>query len=122
MIFKLIWPQASYSHCIAFIANESEDARFFSEEDVEKALRKLGYTMKVTSTIAYQAFAQRELDCRQLYWTRPWTVEIHGISQCQLINANEFGLHLNAANRKYGSSPRGMQIHKPGNYDRGTFK
>jgi hypothetical protein len=39
-----------------------------------------------------------------------------------LINIDEFGLHLNAANKKYGSSPRGLKIRKPGNYDRGTFK
>jgi hypothetical protein len=39
-----------------------------------------------------------------------------------LIDADEFGLHLNSANRKYGSSPWGMRIRKPGNYDRGTFK
>ena len=39
-----------------------------------------------------------------------------------LIDADEFGLHLNDANRKYGSAPRGLKIRKPGNYDRGTFK
>ncbi len=37
------------------------------------------------------------------------------------INIDEFGLHLNAANTKYRSSPRGLKICKPGNYDRGTF-
>jgi hypothetical protein len=42
--------------CIAFIANQSDDARIFSEQDVGRALRKLGYTQKVTSTVAYQAF------------------------------------------------------------------
>jgi hypothetical protein len=29
VMFKLIWPQASYFNCIAFIANESDDARLF---------------------------------------------------------------------------------------------
>jgi hypothetical protein len=40
----------------------------------------------------------------------------------KLININKFGMHLNAANKKYGSSPWGLKIGKPGNYDRGTFK
>jgi hypothetical protein len=80
------------------------------------------YTMKVKLTVAYQAFTRRNLDRRRLYWTRPWPVGIYGIPQHQLIDADEFGLHLNAANRKYGSSPRGLHIRKPGNYDRGTFK
>jgi hypothetical protein len=76
----------------------------------------------VTSTVAYQVFTQRNLDRRLLYWTRPWPVRIHGTPRQKLIDADKFGLHLNAANRKYGSSPRGLQIRKPGNYDRGTFK
>jgi hypothetical protein len=53
---------------------------------------------------------------------RPWPVGIHGILQRQLIDANEFGLHLNVVKRKYSSSPRVLQIRKPGNYNRGTFK
>jgi hypothetical protein len=52
----------------------------------------------------------------------PWPVGIHGIPRHQLIVADEFGLHLNAANRNYGSSPCGLQIRKPGNYNRGAFK
>ncbi len=39
-----------------------------------------------------------------------------------MIDADEFGLHLNSANRKYGSSPWGVKIRKLGNCDRGTFK
>jgi hypothetical protein len=39
-----------------------------------------------------------------------------------LIDIDEFGLHLNAANKKYRSSPCGLKICKPGNYGRGTFK
>jgi hypothetical protein len=100
VIFKLIWPQSTYCECIAFISNESDDARIFSEKDVSRALMKLGYTMKVTSTVAYQAFTQRNLNYRRLCWTRPWPLGIHGIPWMLLIDADEFGLHLNSANRK----------------------
>jgi hypothetical protein len=122
VLIKLIWPQATLCECIAFIANQSDDAKVFSEEDVSLALRKLGYTMKVTLTVAYQDFTERNLLRRQLFWTRPWPVGIHGIPRRLLIDADEFGLHLNAANRKYGASPCRLKIRKPGNYDRGTFK
>jgi hypothetical protein len=67
VMFKLIWPQSTYCKCIAFIANESGDARIFSEKDVSLALRKLGYTMKVTSTVAYQAFTECNTNRRRLY-------------------------------------------------------
>ena len=53
VLFKLIWPQANYFECIAFIANQTDDAKIFMEGDIGKALRRLGYTMKVTSTVAY---------------------------------------------------------------------
>jgi hypothetical protein len=66
--------------CIAFIANQSDDARIFSEQDMGRALRKLGYTQKVTSTVAYQAFTQRNLDRRCLYWTHLGQSEFMGLS------------------------------------------
>jgi hypothetical protein len=53
---------------------------------------------------------------------QPWPVAIHRIPRLQLIDANEFGLHLNVANRKYGSSPHGLQICKPRNYNSGMLK
>ena len=59
--FKMIWPHSSYYECIAFIANESDDARIFSLMAVSRALIKLGYTTKITSTVAYQAFTTREI-------------------------------------------------------------
>ena len=120
VIFKFIWPQSNYCKCITFIANESNNARIFSEFKVKLALRKLGYTQKVTSTVTYQALTQVNLDRRGLFWTRPWPVGIHCIPRRRLIDVDEFDLHLNAANRKYGSAPVGLKIRKPGNYDRGT--
>ncbi len=92
------------------------------EKDVSKALRKLGYTMKVMSTIAYQAFTELNLNCLCLYWTRLWPLGIHETPSRLLIDTDEFKLHLNSANRKYCSSPQKMKIHKPGNYNRGAFK
>jgi hypothetical protein len=79
VLFKLIWPQANYFECIAFIANQTDNAKIFMEGDIGKALRRLGYTMKVTSTVAYQAFTERNLTCQRLYWTMPWPIGIHGI-------------------------------------------
>ena len=89
---------------------------------VSRALIKLGYTTKITLTVAYKAFTTRNLARRQMFWTEPWPVGIHGVPWRTLVNIDEFGLHLNATNKKYGSSPRGLEIRKPGNYDRGDFK
>jgi hypothetical protein len=72
------------------------------EKDVSKALRKLGYTMKVTSTVAYQAFTELNLNCHHLYWTWPWPLGIRGTPRRLLIDGDEFGLHLNSANNQSG--------------------
>ena len=122
VLFKMIWPHSSYYECIAFIANESDDARIFCLMAVSRALKKLEYTTKITSTVAYQAFTTRNLARRQMFWTEPWPVGIHGVPRRTMVDIDKFGLHLNAANKKYGSSPRGLEIRKPGNYDRGNFK
>lgn len=109
IIFKLIWPLANYCECVLFIANESDDAHIFLEQDVGLSLRKLGYTQTITSMVAYPVFTQVNLDHQCLFWTQPWPVD-------------KFGLHLNVANRTYGSAPIGLKIRKPGNYNRGAFK
>jgi hypothetical protein len=76
----------------------------------------------VTSTVAHQAFTQWNLLHWQLFWNEPWPIGLHGTPRKRLINIDEFGLHLNAANKKYGSSPWGLKICKPGDYDREMFK
>ena len=77
--YKMIWPQASYFECIAFIANESSDSRIFNEMSISRALCSLGYTRKVTSTVAYQALTERNLFHRRIIWDEPWPVRAsHG--------------------------------------------
>ena len=89
---------------------------------ISRALCSLGYTRKVASTVAYQALTERNLLWRQIFWDELWPVGVNGFPRQHIIDADEFGLHLNAANSKYGSAPRGMRIRKPGNCDRGSFK
>jgi hypothetical protein len=54
------------------------------------------------STVAYQAFTERNSKCRHLYWTWPWLLGIHGTPMRLLIDGDEFGLHLNSANNQSG--------------------
>ena len=114
VMFKFIWPQATYLECIVFIANESSDAKIFNESAVGHALRRLGYTYKVTSTVAYQAFTERNILRRRLFWSRPWPVGIAGTRRCRMIDADEFGLHLNDANRKKRIVAKGTENQKAG--------
>ena len=110
VLHKMVWPQATYLECVAYIANNSPDGRIFTEWAVGDALRKLGFTHKVSSTTAYQAFTPRNVLRRNLFWTRPLPLGIHGVRRCRMNDVDEFGIHLNCANRKYGSSPSGLRI------------
>ncbi len=122
VLFKLIWTHLTYYECIAFIANKANIVKIFNKKNISWALCGLGYTSKVMSTVTYQAFMQRNLLRRRLFWNEPWPIGIHGMPRRSLIDIDEFGLHLNAANKKYRSSCCGLKICKPGNYDRGKFK
>jgi len=72
--------------------------------------------------VAYQALTERNLLRLRIFWDEPWPIGVNGFPRQHLIDGDKFGLHLNTANSKYGLSPRGMRIQKPGNYDRGFFK
>jgi hypothetical protein len=64
VLFKLVWPHLMYYECIAFIANEANVVKIFNKKNISWALGGLGYTSKVTSTVAYQALTQWNLLCR----------------------------------------------------------
>jgi hypothetical protein len=99
VLFKLVWPHSTYYECIEFIANEANVIKIFNKKNISQALHGLGYTSKVTSTVAYQAFTQRNLLRRRFFWNEPWLIGIHGTPGRSLIDIDEFGLHLNAANK-----------------------
>jgi hypothetical protein len=58
VLFKLVWPHSTYYECIAFFANEAGVVKILNKVNISRALCGLGYTYKVTSTVAYQAFTQ----------------------------------------------------------------
>ena len=122
VIFKFVWSHSTIYEYIAFIAKQSTNARIFNVQAMSKALCRLGYTTKVTSTVAYQAFTDRKLLRWHIFWSRSWPLRVHGTPQRRLLDIYEFRIHLNNANGKYGASRKGLMIWKPGNYDQGTFK
>ncbi len=61
VLFKMIWPHSFYFECISFIANKTHNAKISNKMAISRALRKLGYTTKITLMVAYQAFTTRNL-------------------------------------------------------------
>ena len=96
----MIWPQANYYQCIKFIANETPSVKIFTERAVGRTLLRLGYTNKITSTVPYQAFTDHNLHRCHMFWNNPWPLGFMGMPRRTLLDIDEFGLHLNAANKK----------------------
>ncbi len=99
VLFTMILPHLSYDECIAFIANKMDNAKIFNEIAVNRALRKLGYTTKINSMVTCQAFTTRNLICCQQFWNEPWPVGVYETLRQRIIDADDFRLHLNAANK-----------------------
>jgi hypothetical protein len=103
VLVKLVWPHLTYYEYITFIANNKANViKIFNKMNISRALCGLCYTSKVTSTVAYQAFTQRNLLCWRLFWNKPQPMGIHGTPRRSLFDIEEFGLHLNVANKKKG--------------------
>jgi hypothetical protein len=95
VVFKLIWPQATYIECIAFIANKPNNAKLFLEKDESIALRKLGYTMLSGTCRVQFEFLSSLLDLALAAWDSQDTKE-------SLNDGDEFGLHLNSTINQSG--------------------
>ena len=67
VLFKMIWPHSSYYKCIAFIANESKDARIFFLVAMIRAPRKLGYTKKCLGCCLSGIYNEGNLAQRQMF-------------------------------------------------------
>ena len=100
VLYKLVWPQAMYFECIVAISRYSRDTKIFSKWTICNNLRGLWCTHKVSPTAAYQAFTPRSILYHNLFWNRPCLVGIRGERHCRLVDADEFGVHLNDTNKK----------------------
>lgn len=122
VFFKKVYPQAKLSQCAVFIAVHSSDNRVFSDQEICKALGRLGMTRKRASTTAYQAFTPKNLRLHDMFWTHPFPAGIADVLRKDLIDVDEMAIELKDSNQNYGHAVKDCRVRKNGHYGRGEFK
>ena len=122
VLFKLAHPESLLGQCVVFIAMHSEDAVVFQEGDIARALKMLGYTRKVGSTVAKQAFTQVNLEKFHMFWNYPYPAGVVGIQRRFLIDVDECCFVLEGSNQHYEHAVKGLRVQKPGNYGQGLIQ
>ena len=120
VLFKLAYPSATAEEAIVFIAESAPTPKIFSPSQVSEALKRLGMTRKRSSTDAVQAFSETNLMKRHVFWTTPWPTGVQGTARSRFIDADECGIELRDANRKYGHAVANLRVRQPGNYTKST--
>jgi hypothetical protein len=83
-------------------------------------MKDLGYTRKVSSTEAYQAFTPINQAKCYFFFTQPPPLGIVTVSRRKFIDVDEFGIALERCNNKYGYALAIYRVRKPGHYTRST--
>ena len=104
-VYRTIFPKANTAEINAFIGGMNfgrPDQRFYSSTQIKDAEERLGMSMKVGSTTAYQAFRPINLIRREDYWTRNYPFGMANIHRQDIIDLDEAGIFVETADRKYG--------------------
>lgn len=121
-VFKKVWPQATANQCAVWIACHSVDHAVYTESEVSRAIIDMGLTRKKSSTTAYQAFNEVNIELHYKFWHYPSPAGIRGTRRKRLMDADEMAIELKDADTNYGHAVRGMRVRKVGNYGRGNCK
>ena len=115
-LYRMAYPKAMASEIICFIAMHSVNPVVYSREDITKCEQELGFTRKVGSTTANQAFLRINIIKRNMFWNMAPPLGINGVNRHVLIDIDEAGIFLTHANRKYGKALSGIEVRQNGIY------
>ena len=120
-IYRKIFPKSNTAEINAFIGrmNFGNPAqRFYSTNQIKAAEDRLGLSMKVGSTTAYQAFRPVNLIRRDNYWNRNYPFGMANIRRQDIIDLDEAGIFTETADRKYGKCEIGRRVKQAGPYSK----
>ena len=122
-IYRTIFPKAKTPEINAFIGrmNFGNPAqRFYTIDQIKRAEDRLGLSMKVGSTTAYQAFKPINVAKRHDYWNREFPFGMANIRRQDIIDLDEAGVFVETADRKYGKCEVGRRVKQAGPYSKGV--
>ncbi len=118
--FLLAHPDATTFECKAFIYCNTTNNLVVGEMTIRRALSLIGFSRKIVSHTATQAFAPINVQLSFNFWTMPFPYGIVNTPRSRIIDSDECGFQLSDINRKYGYSVSGVKINTKGNYSKST--
>jgi hypothetical protein len=92
--------------------------RFYHNSQITRAEQRIGFTRKRNATTARQAFIQRNLIRRFVYWTANYPFGIRNIRAADMIDVDEAVVNLCTANRRYGKASISRRCRHEGPFQR----
>ena len=117
-IFLLVQPRAKSDHIATFIASRG-GTRGLSRQSISRRTKELKYSRKRASLEAFQAYTPINIMRRELFFTSPPPIGIHGTPLSQAIDIDEAGFTLESCESKYGKSLTCHRVRDTGHYKKG---
>lgn len=118
-LLRKIRPKSTAAEIRTFICQQSSDHAMFTDQQISKREKELGFTRKRSATSAEQAFTPRNRLRARLYWNTPYPTGILNTNRAQICDVDEFGLWVEKMNPSYGKTMRGVACVQPGKYGHG---
>ena len=116
--YRLTFPKAQADEIITYIANNSFQHSIYSRQDITLMEKRLGFTRKVGSSRAFQSLLAHNQMRRQLFWSQPPPVGVHGLDRNRLIDIDEGGFSITSSVRSHGKAYRCVRVVQSGSYTR----
>ena len=91
-VCRLVHPKAQADEGIAFVAMHSRHPRLYSRQDISTREKELGFTRKMGSSTAFQAFTPINIQRRRNFWSLTYPFGVVNTPRAGLIDIDECGL------------------------------
>lgn len=120
-LYRIVFPKATHYEVNAFLfrMNQGDPSnRFYSNSELTRAEKDLGFTRKRGSTTAYLALLPVNIRKRKIYFLMPYPYGIADILREDMIDLDECGIFLETCNRTSGLAYVGVRVRDEGPYSK----
>ena len=124
-MYRLVYPKAYQFEIQSFLYRinyGNPEFNFYSPSQITRAEKSVGFTRKRGSTTAHQAFLERNVRKRWMFWNLPFPFGIADIATENIIDIDECGMYLETADRREGKAYVSCCVNEEGPYSRSGEK
>ena len=117
--YRMVRPQAQLCEVRAYLSNRFPNVDPYSDSQIYRGEQRLGLSRKAASTTSQEAYLQKNLLKRKMYWEQQYPLGIAGESTADIIDIDEACFKLESTDRSYGKVAREFRCNLKGNYKKG---